>query len=336
MTSIVLSIVIPTYQRAKCLQLLLMSLTQNLSNWPIDCEVIVLDNASKDNTNDVVSRFEDYFPIKYFCNEKNIGMDGNIASCFDVSSGKYLWVLGDDEILYSGTLEYVLNLCRTKEFGLLHMENGGFRNDEGHKVSEIAISRTPKITSLNSKDMFRQANIFLTFISANVINKKSIIEKFPDFNAKAEINTFLPQMAWIYSALKTMDNHFFVQSPMFGALTGNTGGYKFIEVFGVNLIRITKKYFSDGPLDAVGIMSNAVITRLIPGEIMHQLGKSSVKSKFEHEDINSSIKKCFGDKVYFKLFLMPLLSGSKISRQVAFLFVRIFNKFNKKMKYIML
>jgi glycosyltransferase involved in cell wall biosynthesis len=336
MNAVVLSIVIPTYQRATCLKLLLASLTSELSDFPTDCEVIVLDNASADNTQEVVAQFSAEFPIQYVRKEKNIGMDGNIASCFDAASGKYLWVLGDDEILYRGTFDYVLNFCRTKDFGILHMENGGFNDGEENEVRLISIPDNLKITSLNSIRMFREANIFLTFISANIINRDAVINKFPEFSSRSDINTFLPQMAWMYSVLKAMDNHFLIRTPMFGALTGNTGGYKLIEVFGVNLINITKKYFSQSFPDAINIMSNAVVTRLVPGEVMRQTGKSSTKSKFEYEDINAVISLCFSKNIYFIIFLKPILSNSKFLRLFSFFSVRVFNRINKKFKYFML
>lgn len=336
MTEISLSIVIPTYNRASKLNYLLSSLFGKSCNFHTDVEVVILDNASADNTEDVVSNFSKSYPIKYLKREKNIGMDANIASCFDAANGKYLWVLGDDEILYRGTLDYVLNLCRVENFGILYMENRGFQDGEENKVELISVPGTPDVITLSSEKMFREVNVFLTFISANIVNKSAVINSFPEFNSRSDTNTFLPQMAWMYSALKSVDQHFFVRSPMLGALTGNTGGYKLIEVFGINLINITKKYFDKSLPAAANIMSNAVITRLLPGEIIRQNGESSAKSKFEHEDVKKAIYSCFENKIYFKIFLKPILSGSVFKRKISFFFVRVFNRVNKKIRYAML
>lgn len=333
---IILSIVVPTFRRAACLKLLLSSMTSGILNWPDDLEVIILDNASPDNTKNIVSEFAINFPIKYFCHDENVGMDGNIAACFNAASGKYLWVLGDDEILYQGALNYVLDLCRHREFGILYMENGGFKEGEEDSIIKLSIPVNLKKNHLNSKRMFREVNIFLTFISANVINREVILRKFPEFDFKSDTGTFLPQMAWIYSALKAVDSHIYIYSPMFGAMTGNTGGYKLIQVFGVNLINITKKYFSDDSSIAANIMSNAVATRLLPGELMHQLGNATGKSKFEYEDINAVIASCFGKNVYYRFFLRGILSNSFFRRKCAFFLVRVFNKFNKNMRYVFL
>ncbi|MDO8052206.1 glycosyltransferase family 2 protein [Janthinobacterium sp. SUN211] len=332
----ILSIVIPTFRRAACLEILLSSITSHLSYFPTDLEIIVLDNASPDNTENIVSEFANTFPIKYFRHDENIGMDGNIAACFNVASGRYLWVLGDDEILYQGTLNYVLNLCRNREFGILYMENGGFKDGQEGAIALRSIPENIKIKTLNSEKIFREVNVFLTFISANIINREEILRKIPDFDFRSDTGTFLPQMAWMYSALKIIDSHIYIYTPMFGAMTGNTGGYKLIQVFGANLINITKKYFSEDSFNNANIMSNAVVTRLLPGELMHQFGSAASKSNFEHEDINLMIASCFGNNKYANVFLKGILSNSKLRREISFFGVRVLNKINKNLHYALL
>lgn len=332
----VLSIVVPTFKRAECLRLLLSSITSDIENWPIDLEVIVLDNASPDDTKIIVSEFSTKFPIKYFCHKENIGMDANIAACFDIATGKYLWVLGDDEILYKNTLNHVLNLCRNQEFGILYLENSGFKEGEEFLVTQYVAPINPKINSMNSRRMFREVNVFLTFISANIINRAAVLNKYPNFDFKTDTGTFLPQMAWTYSVLEAVDSHIYIHSPMFGAMTGNTGGYKLIQVFGINLINITKKYFGTESTKAANIMSNAVVTRLLPGELMHQFSDTNEKSKFEYEDMNSVVELCFGNNIYGNIFLRNILSKSILKRKIAFFSVRVFNKINKYMRYAFL
>jgi len=332
----ILTIVIPTFRRAACLKILLSSITSDISDFPTDLEIIVLDNASPDNTENIVSEFANTFPIKYFRHDENIGMDGNIAACFNVASGKYLWVLGDDEILYKGTLNYVLNLCRNREFGILYIENDGFRDGEGMTIALRSIPENIKIKILNSETIFREVNVFLTFISANIVNRAEILRKFPEFDFRSDTGTFLPQMAWMYSVLKAADSHIYIYTPMFGAMTGNTGGYRLIQVFGVNLINITKKYFAEDSFAAANIMSNAVVTRLLPGELMHQFGDAASKSNFEYEDINAMIDSCFGSNKYGNIFLKGILSNSKLRREVSFFSVRVLNKINKILHYALL
>lgn len=337
MNDIKLSIIVPTYNRAALLEYLLASITKDFVQWPSDLELVVIDNSSTDGTSAVVSKFTDLsFPIKYFVNNKNIGMDGNLAACFNHALGKYFWQIGDDEIMYRGTVQYVLEFCRTKEFGLLHLSCKGFHNGQQAKVSSRKKSKTIAVEKLNSKEIFRRANVFLTFISANVINRDALLARLPAFDAKAELNTSLPQLAWIYSVLKFFDSHYYIDTPLFGALAGNTGGYKLIKVFGFNLNNITRKYLEDVIPNSERIMSNAVLTAVIPGGLMSQSGNWKLTNKYEHENTLLAAEACFKDYAYFDIFIRPMLSDSKRKRRLAFFFVRVMNRLNRKLRYCFL
>lgn len=333
LSNIVLSIVVPTYNRAQLLKGLLESIVQNYEQWPSDLELIITDNASIDETKSVVSGFvERGFPISYIVNASNIGADGNIAGCFNLASGKYFWVVGDDEIMYRGAVEFVLDVCRNREFGLLHLASKGFKHGQ-QAISLGEISEKIYVVTLDSRGLLRQANVFLTFISANVVNRKVVMETFPDFDARVELNTHLCQLAWTFNALIATNIHYHVRTPLFGALGGNTGGYKLIEVFGVNLIKITKKYLHNVIPNAERIMLNAVITRLLAGELISLLNDAERCNQFESEDIRDAAKHALGTSFFYWLFIMPILSGSKVAKRVAWFSVRVFNKTNRVLNY---
>ena len=337
MSDIVLSIVVPTYNRAQLLKVLLESIVQSFEQWPKDLELIVSDNASPDETNSTVNMFiQRGVLVNYRINKTNIGGDANVGSCFDLASGKYLWIIGDDEIMYRGTVQYVLELCRKNEFGLLHIASQGFSHGQ---QAEVCLRKKPEkvdIKVLDSKRLFRQANVFLTFISANVINRQAVLSRFPDFDAKAEFNTNLPQLAWTYSALKAMDDHYFIHTPLFGALGGNTSGYKLIEVFGINLINITKKYLHNMIPNAERIMSNAVITNLLAGELISLSNDTGKRNQFASEDIEEAVKSAFSDNLFYMIFIRPILSSSRFAQKITWIALRIFNKLNRMLNYRLL
>ena len=337
MSNIVLSIVVPTYRRASHLKCLIESIVRDIAPWPSDLELIVSDNASPDETSAVVSEFIRLgFLIKYSVNKTNIGPDGNFDVCFNLASGKYFWLIGDDEVMYRGTVQYVLELCRAKEFGLLHLTSQGFSHGQQAEVSIRARPEGVVAEALDSKKLFRLANVFLTFISANVINREAVLTRFPDFDAKAEFNTNLPQLAWTYSALIAMDTHYYIRSPMFGALGGNTSGYKLVEVFGVNLINITRKYFQDFYPQAPSIMMRATITRLLAGELMNLSNDAGRRNQFESENMRYAAACAFGTDLFYIIFLRPILSESKVSKKIAWFAVRVFNKINGMLNYRLL
>ncbi|MBY0577517.1 MAG: glycosyltransferase family 2 protein [Burkholderiales bacterium] len=336
LSTVMLSIVVPTYNRAQLLNGLLESVVQDFDQWPEDLELIVSDNASPDETGAVIRGFlQRGYPISYIVNETNIGADGNIAASFDLARGKYLWVIGDDEVMYRGTVEYVLALCRTENFGLLHLSSSGFVQGQQNSVCTREKPDMVKIESVSSRKLFRLTNIFLTFISANVVNRALIKDRFRNFDAYAELNSSLSQLSWTFKALEACEIHYYVSTPLFGALANNSGGYKLIEVFGINLIAITKKYLQGVIPNAERIMTNAIVTRFLPREILSQM-ISEHKNEFENENIAEITTSCFKENLYFQLFLKPMLSGSETKTKKAFHRIRVLDKMNRRLGYALL
>jgi glycosyltransferase involved in cell wall biosynthesis len=89
------SICIPTYNRAGMINKAIES-ALGQSYWNL--EVIVVDNASVDNTAEVVASFHDE-RLTYVKNTVNVGLFGNFNRCIELSTGKYLHILHSDDYL---------------------------------------------------------------------------------------------------------------------------------------------------------------------------------------------------------------------------------------------
>lgn len=95
-----IKILIPTYNRKKCLAHTLAQLMAPES--PVrDFSITVLDNASTDGTSELIEAFEAQFAnITHIRHPENIGGNANIARAFELgkASGKeYVWVICDDD-----------------------------------------------------------------------------------------------------------------------------------------------------------------------------------------------------------------------------------------------
>lgn len=326
-----LTIVIPTYNRGGLLGMLLDSIGQDFDEWPDELELVVMDNASTDDTiAKVENRRESGMPIRLLRNATNVGMDTNLAAGFDAARGKYLWQIGDDEILYRGTCRFVLDFVMKNEFGLMHLSHKGIIDGQQTVHLSHTINSRPRMVEMTSSKIFRQANVFLTFISANVVNRHAILKAFPQFNSKADAGTFLPQLAWIYASLKSVNRHVFVRTPLFGALGGNTGGYRLIEVFGTNLLTITQRSLGDVIPNARTLMANAVLTRLMTGELMAMHAKIPMKcNQFVAEDIEFALEQLFGNMLTYRTMVKPLVREPFWLRCLIFAFVRLYNRLNR-------
>lgn len=94
-TAPLVSICIPTFNRADMIGKAIESATgQSYRN----IEIIVVDNASTDNTRSVVSAYTDP-RIRYIRNPENLGLFGNANRCIELSGGKYIHILHSDDFI---------------------------------------------------------------------------------------------------------------------------------------------------------------------------------------------------------------------------------------------
>lgn len=89
------SICVPTYNRPNLLPDLLSSiLRQTYQNF----EIIITDNSDNLETQNLVTSMYSDVRIKYYKNERNLGMGGNARKSFSYVSGEYFTFTPDDDI----------------------------------------------------------------------------------------------------------------------------------------------------------------------------------------------------------------------------------------------
>jgi glycosyltransferase involved in cell wall biosynthesis len=101
MNNLKFSILIPTYNGARVIgDTLLSLLTQSFQNF----EIIIQDDASMDNTVEVIEALGDP-RIKIFRNVENLGYSRNLESLSKKGDGEIVYLMGQDDILGEGALE---------------------------------------------------------------------------------------------------------------------------------------------------------------------------------------------------------------------------------------
>lgn len=90
-----LTIGIPTYNRAGRLKKLLNKLLPAAETEGI--EVLVSDNCSTDYTPEMLKEYAAYSSLRCVRNPENVEFDGNILNLLDRASGRFLWLMGDDD-----------------------------------------------------------------------------------------------------------------------------------------------------------------------------------------------------------------------------------------------
>lgn len=70
----------------------------------VSLELFVFDDCSKDQTLDVLQRYTSDVRFSYEVNPNNLGMMGNYNRCLRAGTGRFVVVLGSDDLLYPGHL----------------------------------------------------------------------------------------------------------------------------------------------------------------------------------------------------------------------------------------
>lgn len=114
-----LTLAIPTYNRAESLRATLLAFVAQIKQADLtDVEIVVSDNCSTDNTQQVCASIATEHPtlsLRYFCNASNLGFDGNVNALFGHARGRYVWTYSDDDRPSPEMLAHVLNLLDQKK-----------------------------------------------------------------------------------------------------------------------------------------------------------------------------------------------------------------------------
>ena len=101
-----LSIIVPTRERSETLVHTIRTVVSQ--DYP-DCEIIVSDNASQDNTREVVASFSDS-RIRYINTGRRISMSENYEFALASARGEYVTYLGDDDGFVRGAMTKAMRL----------------------------------------------------------------------------------------------------------------------------------------------------------------------------------------------------------------------------------
>jgi abequosyltransferase len=315
-----LTIAIPTYNRSSYLTQLLNALVPQLTD-ELRVELIISDNASPDNTPEVVGRFYARFPnLVYLRNETNIGPDANFLQCFERAKGKYVWIFGDDDVLEPHGLETVLSHLHSDEYDLIYVKSSGFTG--GYTPSSRTSSR--RISVFNrAQDLACQVHVFFTFISGNILNKDRITS-VPHRPFNELIGTNLAQLGWTYTALEHHRRSLIIHDPLVATLSDNTGGYALFKIFGSDLKRITDEWLTSAQVKRTIIRGS--LQRFLPFFLLRQ---KSGSAGFSREDPNEALKPSFGDDPRYWIFDFPIMRLPAEVAKLWFWLVRIVNVADK-------
>lgn len=139
-----LTIAIPTYNRAPLLDKQLSWLSRAIKGFEDEVEVLVSDNCSTDNTQEVIARWKEQMTGVTFNsrkNSQNLGVMKNIMQCLVGARTKYVWAIGDDDPIEERALSFTINKFRKyDDISLVFLNFSGRHYQTGEPVSPPAIN----------------------------------------------------------------------------------------------------------------------------------------------------------------------------------------------------
>lgn len=297
-----LTIAIPTYRRSTLLFELLTVLGPQLKGHP-EVELLISDNASPDDTPQIVQRFIDAgMAISYHRHAENIGSDANFISCLRQARGKYFWLFSDDDIILPGTIAEILHHISHQEYDLIYATSYGFRENWQTERQQDPFHREYH----NVDDALRFAkivNIMITFISGIIINKQRL-EEIPHEDPAAFLDTNLVQLSWALPLLNHHRRSLVLWNRPVAGRQGHAGGYAIGTVFGENLTAILARCLPSHP-EIASCITSRTLTRWFPSMIYDV--RSSENKNLHLDEARVSLTRAYGHDLRYWLFAYPVL-----------------------------
>ncbi|TFG90648.1 MAG: glycosyltransferase, partial [Candidatus Atribacteria bacterium] len=165
-------VIIPSYNYEKYISEAIESVLNQTFN---DFELIIIDDASEDNSKKIIQLFDKKnTKIRSFFHKKNKGIAETINECIEKAKGKYISYFSSDDIWFKEKLEKQLEILK-KDEDLLVWSEGLIIDAQGNFTGE---SFTQIHSALNRK---KSGDIFEELLKNNYICGQSLIYKRENF-----------------------------------------------------------------------------------------------------------------------------------------------------------
>ena len=292
-----LTIAIPTYKRAKFLNICLDSITKQIDANDERIELLVSNNCSPDNTTEIVQKYiTQGFKINYIINNENIGPDANIAQCFKEANGQFVVAFGDDDILENNAVDLIFKIIvENPDCGLIHL------NCWNNNFKKIAFKNNQYLSVKNKYEYISYVHFWLTFITANIVNKKYI--DWDDL--LKDKNTYLNQVhIYLEALINAPINAIVCKKMLSGGGLENTGGYDLFKVFGTNFNKVMDDVsIKTNFKNFKHIINNQLLKYFFPNFIIF----NNNNLNFEKSNPNKILYPLFKKYFYYWFVCVPLL-----------------------------
>ena len=177
----ILSICIPTYNRAATLPNCLNSILISKRKTNLKFEICISDNGSNYNVKKIIKPFKKKLNIRVNRNKKNLGYALNLLKSVSMAKGEFAWCIGDDDLLVPKALKKINSLIlKNKNIDFYYINSFHLNNNYLNKFKKpfdtnnlpIDMDRlSPKKNSQRLKfwDLIDH-NVSFDFMAGNFVN----------------------------------------------------------------------------------------------------------------------------------------------------------------------
>ena len=187
--SILLSIVIPTYNRITFLETTVENIINQIKAGGLEnyVEIIIGNDGSKDKTGEYVDKIKTQYGFVHGFNyEKNIGLSKGGEFLVKESRGPYILISGDDDLLRDGAIAYFIKCLKQKKpnFILINTSNIVSLDDTNHNFKIVLENRLHINKDIFIENFQKDIKLlesaynwlYLTNLLPSVIFKKDLFE----------------------------------------------------------------------------------------------------------------------------------------------------------------
>ncbi len=305
----ILSVCIPTFNRAKMLEEALNAVIVQIVDNSLELmvEINISDNASSDNTQEIVNAVQNIHPqLKIYTHKQreNIGPDGNIYSSLKMAHGTWAWILSDDDIIIPGTLIKLINLLKESAENTVICVNARSFNQSPLEITPLFLQNNDGV--IDSPDgVMLHLNSMITFLSIMVIPVCSYISN--DYSAY--VGTFLLQSYIFIDAISATGGMRTISEPFLAVRANNSGGYDFYKIFGTEYANILKYAALHGYSQQIvqNVMRIHLRKFIFPFTCSFKVRGSLGKLKPDFGDGRRRLMELYRNDPFFWLVMLPLL-----------------------------
>jgi glycosyltransferase involved in cell wall biosynthesis len=175
-----LSISIPTYNRAQRLMSAVRDVLQQTEQLGLaqdQLEIVVTSNGSTDATDELMQALAAENPkVRYFRNDRNYGIDENIARAVENARGRFVHLLSDDDIVLPGTYSRLLRTLQARpDTDFLFLNAAPLRDEKLRTLAPpvVVLEGDADWACLDKDRFFEAVGVWMTFVSSFVVRREA-------------------------------------------------------------------------------------------------------------------------------------------------------------------